>query len=345
LRMAYNGDFVAESIRNLQIGNWHESDEFKILLQNFEREKAHYPKDHIQQAKQILNEFLTSLLQDKDMELSKCDGQGSVYEGLKINSTPLEFDAMCVLNWSLDDCELLRTNHAGYFCIKPQNLDSPQFKGILDRQGLLPPRLLIPKFFGKLQKFVNKKYPEIRLYLHGCAIQIKLKMNISTSFDVDIVPGLEYEGELFVCRNHPDDVEGKSWRKSTSKEEVEKMKHLDDDGGCRKDIIRIFKALKDSTPNGGQLKTLSTYVMKTAILHISDDKSIEWEHENIHKCFHHTLEALITMLKNRKISNYFVPKQNLLTDHNYSEDVMQTIVLYLEKLQNSEERMRRTLKV
>ncbi|XP_046885482.1 cyclic GMP-AMP synthase [Hypomesus transpacificus] len=85
---------------------------------------------------------------------------------------------------------------------------------------------------------------------------------------------------------------------------------------CRKDCLKLLKhllgLLKEKQPS---LSKFCSYHAKTTLLHAccTRTRDSEWEASNLSDCFQLLLEDFERHLKDRKLPNFFIPTQNLLT--------------------------------
>ena len=93
---------------------------------------------------------------------------------------------------------------------------------------------------------------------------------------------------------------------------------MDADGGCRRQVIRLLKTIRDKSP---ELKAISSYHIKNAVLNMARkiaDK-VYWSQTNLDKCFLDCLKQLRENVQNKDLHHFLQPGLNLLaelTEHN-----------------------------
>ena len=98
------------------------------------------------------------------------------------------------------------------------------------------------------------------------------------------------------------------WLQSTRTQEAEMIRTLEEDGGCRRKILQILKAV---CSNQSPLTSLSPYVLKTVLLHMCEDES-EWEEVMMVERFYDVMKCLEQFLEDQCLPHFFHREVNLL---------------------------------
>jgi len=205
----------------------------------------------------------------------------------------------------------------------------------------------------------------IKLRRHGPAIQMDV-MHLSDTLDdwqgtptkkkkkkrpkpfysVDMVPTIQISGsdDYFVAKP----IKGASklqmeWRRSFSVKEKERFANLDEDNGCRKQLLRVLKVLRH---RDGGLGVLSSYHLKTVIFRMADSArfsdSAKWKSD----CLGQRLVDVIRQMENEVVEgvmpHYYIPKINLLDGK--KEEAVVNLRNRLKNLRNSQQKMMKMLK-
>ena len=224
---------------------WHSSDELQRRLVDFHYEYARFPAKRLKAATENL-EKITLELRKVLQETGVCDEflyTGSVYEGIKVDATDLEFDIMVVLKHGAD----LESSPYGplHRLLKPRQGNGYK-EGLLcctGSQGLLEPEKVNSAFCGRLQKAINRLSlsPRIKLRAHGPATQMDVSIDGTFRYSVDMVPTYVVDNEYLVAKPGSGETWDYGWRVSYSRQEKDLLKCIDSSNGCRKWCIRILK--------------------------------------------------------------------------------------------------------
>lgn len=108
------------------------------------------------------------------------------------------------------------------------------------------------------------------------------------------------------------------WRVSFSHAEKELILHANkSDNGCRKDILKILKKIKEDIKENINLKTpvemdkFCSYHLKMFILEFFD-KQRNFSKENKYHLVKECIKQLAKCVRNGTIKNYFIPRDNVL---------------------------------
>ena len=192
----------------------------------------------------------------------------------------------------------------------------------------------------------------IKLRRHGPAIQMDVSYLPLTAaklfYSVDMVPTIQILGEngedhYYVAKP----IKGVSgpqtaWRRSFSMQEKDRLATLDHDQGCRKQVLRVLKVIRNREPG---LRPLTSYHLKTVLFRKTDElrDSALWRSECLGQRLMDVIAQIEKELGNGVMSNYFLPEVNLL-------DGMKAKAVFnmrqrLKHLKNSERKMMKLLHV
>jgi len=281
---------------------------------------------------------------------SRVEFTGSVYEHVNISGDTLEFDVMFVKTTRSVKVENKRP---GYVKLKrnseetdDEEINEKCFTGIH-----VDPKKYAEFFFGRIAMFLNKRpdkgYLTIKQTYHGVACQIDIMKNGKIWFQVDLVPCIEIDEVLYVPK--PPTSSGKlrilEWRISHSIEEKENVKHLDGKNECRKQVIRITKALF-KLRTSGLFKEFTSYFIKTIAFKLKGNSpGITWNDGNLGECVFYFLKEIKQSLASRSLMHYFETKIDLLKDVDTNmcaqmeqtlENILKSEIKFLEKFSIAE---------
>lgn len=117
------------------------------------------------------------------------------------------------------------------------------------------------------------------------------------------------------------------WRKSYSLEEKTELKGLDSGNGCRKQVIRVTKALFKLHMNG-LFKDFTSYCIKTVAFQLNKSNTdISWNDQSLGECLIHFLKEIQQCLKSKRLMHCFETSINLLehTDAKKCEQMEKTL--------------------
>jgi len=151
------------------------------------------------------------------------------------------------------------------------------------------------------------------------------------------------EGEYYVAKP----IKGASgpqiaWRRSFSLKEKERLLTLDEDNGCRKQVLRVLKVIRNREAG---LARLTSYHLKTVLFRKTDELNDEafWKGDRLGERLMNVLQQIEKELGSGDMPNYFLPEVNLL-------DGMKPVAIVnmhrrLKHLRNSERKMTKLLKL
>lgn len=104
-----------------------------------------------------------------------------------------------------------------------------------------------------------------------------------------------------------------AWRQSFSPEEKQKLRNLDENNDCRRQVVRFLKGLckEEST-----LSAITSYYWKTLLFHVmdKDNEPDSWKGEKLYLRTFELLEYMAKFVKEKKFPQYFLPEMNLFED-------------------------------
>jgi len=157
---------------------------------------------------------------------------------------------------------------------------------------------------------------KVKLVKHGPATQMDVYPNASPHtelgskfYSVDIVPTFDVDRNLYIAKQKKDEPMSTSlWRQSFSVEERKKLTAADKENGCRKQVLRILKVIRNREAT---LNKLTTYHLKTALFR-EMDRDLTWTHADVGRRLMGVLGQLEKALTDETMPHYFVPQVNLL---------------------------------
>jgi len=176
----------------------------------------------------------------------------------------------------------------------------------------------------------------IKLRRHGPAIQMDVNYLWPTPqklfYSVDMVPTIQIpnrsgEYEYYVAKpikeapelanrsglawNHYSLPTQNEWRRSFSLEEKRRLVNFDQDQGCRKQVLRVLKVLKNREPG---LQLLTSYHFKTVLFRKADElrDPEQWSYKFLGQRLMDIITQIEKELSERVMPHYFLPGVNLL---------------------------------
>ena len=229
----------------------------------------------------------------------------------------------------------------------------------------LSPKKLANKFFGELQEACSEDSEDdssssssssseddlrrikdrITLHQHGPAVQMDVMDPTATNkiYSVDMVPTIEISsGELYVAKP----IKGTcrpnlqiAWRRSFSVNEKERLATLDGDNGCRKQVLRVLKVIRNREPG---LALLTSYHLKTVLFRkIDEEPYLSWRSECLGQRLMDVICQLEKELDKGDMPHYFLRGVNLLDGMNKA--AVFNMRDRLKRLKNKEQEMMRLL--
>lgn len=279
-------------------------------------------------------ELVRSYIEDQVMDycrrnsslpILRLEYTGSVYEGLKTEAAD-EVDVMVVLKTNRQEIMVEPTQFPGYARLKVD--PNSCFRKYATSQGYIEPgRLRNAWFYSLVSQAVttfNSNFPssDVRLVAryHGPAVQIDVYSKVSNEvlLSTDLVPCFHLPtGKYYVAKSYSGRQRVSQadllWRQSFSLEEKAKLQHMDRDGGCRHELLRIVKTLvkKQRTSLG----MLESYHLKTAFMHYIDAEPYSWNGpDSLGEHFHKFLQKVQGYLETATLPHYWLSGINLIED-------------------------------
>ena len=301
---------------------------------------------------QVMDYCRKNSLPPRGLPILRLEYTGSVYEGLKTEAAD-EVDVMVVLKTTRQEVTVEHTGIPGYARLKASG--SSNIRQYADREGyIIPKRLRDAWFYSLVVQAVdafNKKPQFCDVYLvaryHGPAVQIDILSKVTNQhlLSTDLVPCFQLEsGDYYVAKSYSGDRRSSQadllWRQSFSLKEKAKLQHMDRDGGCRHELLRIVKTLVKRQPTS--LGTLESYHLKTAFMHYMDAKPANWKGlDSLGEHFRGFLQKLQGYLERGFLPHYWLESVNLLEDIN--KGVVRQMADRMKRILNSEVEMNKVL--
>ena len=287
--------------------------------------------------------------QKSSIQILRPEYTGSVYEGLKTEAAD-EVDVMVVLGTTRHEVTTEGTEIPGYAKLKAKM--GSNFLKYASREGYInPERLRNGWFYSLVAQAVNafndsSPYSDVRLEVryHGPAVQVDIKRKTTDEMllSTDLVPTFQCgSDEYYVAKPYTGGRRARDpellWRQSFSLKEKAMLQHMDRDGGCRHELLRIVKTIVKRERTS--LAKLESYHLKTAFMHYINDN---WAGQNsLGENFRAFLGELQTYLEKKHLPHFWLPGVNLL--ENIQAVVVGQMANRLKRILNSEAEMNKVL--
>jgi len=246
--------------------------------------------------------------------------------------------------WNLKDCNRAVQDEAEHDAGDINPVDVPIQDEYPEREGntreYVPNESLLQK--DHIKMFFKNMKQYVKLHRHGPAVQMdvtKIETDASSStdisglnkvggarpvgrkpwFSVDIVPTLkirksnENDFEYYVAKPTKHSQCDNAWRRSYSIDEKKKFRNMDSDNGCRKQVYRILKVIRNREAS---LARISSYILKTVLFREIDknphDKDF-WKDANLGQRLMDMIRRLQIELESGKVKHFYLD-MNLLDD-------------------------------
>lgn len=280
-------------------------------------------------SKDLVREYIENNVMDwckrnSSLPILRLEYTGSVYEGLKTEAAD-EVDVMVVLRTNRQEITVEPTPFPGYARLKVEPISSC-FRKYANSEGYIEPKRLRDTWFYSLVTQAvatfNSKFlfSDVRLVVryHGPAVQIDIKISDKVLLSTDLVPCFHLPSdEYYVAKPYSGgryvSQADLLWRQSFSLKEKAKLQHMDIDGGCRHELLRIVKTLvkKQRTSLG----KLESYHLKMAFKHYIDDEPYSWNgRESLGEHFRGFLQKVQGYLETTTLPHYWLSGVNLIED-------------------------------
>jgi len=167
-------------------------------------------------------------------------------------------------------------------------------------------------------------------------------------YSVDMVPTIQVpsrdgaEDEYYVAKP----IKGatstlrNAWRRSFSTKEKERLTNLDEDNGCRKQVLRVLKVVRNREAG---LALLTSYHLKTVLLRTTDElrDPAQWRNECLGERLMDVIGRMEAELGAGVMPHYFLPGVNLLDG--MKDKAVDNMRLRLKNLKNSKRKMMKLL--
>ena len=198
-------------------------------------------------------------------------------------------------------------------------LDDARMYSTIDNEKCVDTTKVSNKFFGLIQTCVNESAAmryKVKLVKHGPATQMDVypDANPQTGFgsrfySVDIVPTFDVGRSLYIAKPKKNEsISPLLWRQSFSVKERKKLDAADRENGCRKQVFRILKVIRNGEAT---LKKLTTNHLKTALFR-EMDLDLSWTQADVGKRLMGVFGQFDEALTERSMPHYFVPPVDLL---------------------------------
>ena len=165
-------------------------------------------------------------------------------------------------------------------------------------------------------------------------------------YSVDMVPTVQISGangedDYYVAkpikRSSHSEI---AWRRSFSVKEKEWLATLDEDNGCRKQVLRVLKVIRNGEAG---LAPLTSYHLKTVMFRKIDELSdpVHWRSDCLGQRLMDVIGQLEKELGRRNMPHYYLPEVNLLDG--FGKKTVFHMRQRLKHLKNSEKRMTKLL--
>lgn len=326
------------------VERWHKKPEIGAWLRNFHLNYAQYPTSRIEEAKRrftVYTDYLATNLRAQGM-CSRIGYTGSVYQGVAVPSHNIDFDIVVIQPRDVSRHLTPEPRSPGYCSLKMTGEKAYEYRGLLDGEGYLLPNESVDKFYGVVQKVINEHGEMsrvVKLVDSGPSVQqdtYRKDRSGELMYSVDVVLAyeIEQEGKNIIYVAKPPKTESaqtrNAWRKSFSLDEKELFCGMDRDGGCRKMVLRILKAMLKKQ---SELEGLTSYNMKTALLHEVKEVS-SWKASELVPRLIAVLDRLCKNLDAKVQPDYFVREINVLAK--LSPGAMKNIKNRLRRIMHDE---------
>ena len=258
---------------------------------------------------QIVEQQLMALLKkDGSLPYREIYYQGSAYEKLMVYGP--EFDLAVLID--MGECVVTKTSNP-----LQTKLTFTTYK--TTKQNLLNTFHLSLK---QALREINKSGKKERFYLanneNSPAFEVNVyhddpQMGGKLWYTFDLVPTLavrpkgEFREVRYFARQSDED---ELWTIDTAADEKEALKNIDRDGGCRKQSIRILKALRDYSP---ELNAIPSFVFKTLLLAENKKSGLDWRQSALGDRVRGLLQSLQDALQRGQLYEVYNPTVNVMS--------------------------------
>jgi len=188
----------------------------------------------------------------------------------------------------------------------------------------------------------------IKLRRHGPAIQMDVMHWPATPqklfYSVDMVPTIQIPDKddciYYVAKPIKGAPSQIAWRRSFSLKEKDRLATLDEDNGCRKQVLRVLKVIRNHET---ALARLTSYHLKTVLFRKTDELSdpAQWRSDCLGQRLMDVIGQMEKELREGVMPHYFLPDVNLLDGTKVT--AVCNMRNRLKHLKNSERKMTKLL--
>jgi len=297
---------------------WYETDAFYKIVKQFHDDHAREPE--MREAKAVHEKF-TNILQTALRAMDIChrlEYKGSSYEGIKVKKSPtdsdLEFDISVIMVGGDELDAIPVPEYPGYVTLVKKPPPVVLQSLVIDGEQLS--EKIARQFLGALQKCINSSDEmknRVTLRKHTLtATQMDVytdSMKRIKLYSVDYVPCYEVDGKIYLVKPiFEGDTE--TWRQCLSMMEKKKLVGIDSDQGCRRQVIRVLKVIRNAS---NELQALSSFHFKMAAFYVIDEKKTKnnWAFDRLGVRVVDVLKKLEQFLASGTMPLYFLPSANL----------------------------------
>ena len=322
--------YGAKKLYDCLFGNNHE---LKDKLERYYQSHVKIKPSDMNKAQGVADEVIEGVqrhLQSTYLSLAIGGLQqvGSTTEDLKVVA-PDEFDFMVPIGLDVNAWKLEDAAHRapGFWLLRKAKWSLSSLDNFMAGDYLSPAKIR-SSFQGTLMRFVSNytgRY-RIRVSTHGPSVTLTVTYDHYRTLSIDIVPTLSLvktflwvfttQNVKIVGKPHPLSLRGYSaydtlWRHSFSIEEGKQLRRFSTNRACHTKCLKILKAIR---LDNAQLSMLSSYHLKTLLLHQMRFYSAEnhWSHGALEDRFVGMVKALRSYVKDRRLPHFFTPEVNLL---------------------------------
>ncbi|CAN9510204.1 unnamed protein product [Ophioblennius macclurei] len=306
-------------------------------LQQYYHTRAALPSPEVQRAQSLALDICTEIQgflhsRHPDMPLGEMSLGGSLLDDLQVVNAdhaclmvPLQLEASL---WRLIPGEETLLTHPLHWMVRRVNLEYfPRGRSYWDRHlvgGYLSAEAVVNMFSKAVMETIN--WPSIsstmdrlvRPVLGGAELRLEIRPSAeqegAESGDqplfITMLPVLREEDVVLTAQPELTSPWVNAWHLSLYPWETLRLAQLDTaDGGCRRHVLKILKAVCRLNP---ALRPLRAAPLANLILHLSDSEG-DWSETSLDVRFQHCITELIGYLEQGAMYSYFKPAVNLLS--------------------------------
>ncbi|XP_033125199.1 cyclic GMP-AMP synthase-like [Anneissia japonica] len=214
--------------------------------------------------------------------------------------------------------------------------------------GYLCPTLANKMFHGFATQWLEiRGYNDVTIepydVVNSRSVRVSIKRPSVLTITIEVIPALKLHGFQFpfIAKKFQFASSPMAWSMVTYEREKVLLKSINmADNNCRSKALCVLKYLRlhDSV-----LANLTTYQMKTCLLHIADCEIDEtkWRKQTVDRCFIKLIETLMKFIENKELPHFFIKGINLFEDFN--KDTLDKVYTRLNVLKKREKELGRLL--